>query len=192
MYPEKEKLILKNILNAIYQKKVMKLVYYAAVKENEKERLVEPYSITETRRGTMVRLFQVAPVPGWRLFNLKLILSAEETEQLFTPRRPTAEPADGATHLFPPVQEENQEQAEYQRLVLEVIADMQVTDEEMKSLVAARQRLGLSDDEVRGVLYKVLADFLETMTADGLVTHDEMALLKELNTCLHRIGEGRI
>ena len=192
MYSDKEKLVLKNILNAIYHKKVVKLVYYAAVKENEKIRLVEPYSITETRRGTMVRLFQVDPVPGWRLFNLKLILSAEETEQAFTPRRPTSQVGGEQEHEFPAVQEENREQGEYQRMVLEAIADMQVTEEEVRNLAAARERLGLSDDEVRGVLYKVLADFLETMSADGMVSREEVQLLKELNQCLHKIGEGRI
>jgi hypothetical protein len=86
----------------------------------------------------------------------------------------------------------NKEQDEYKHLVLEAMADLKITDAELATLNAARERLGLSDDEVRGVLYKVLADFLETITTEGLVTKDEVSLLKELNGCLHRIGAGRI
>jgi len=192
MYSDKEKLVLKNILNAIQHRKVMKLMYYSAIKGNEKFRLVEPYSITETRRGNMVRLFQVDPVPGWRLFNLKLILSADETEQAFSPRRPSVQVGSEQEQQIQILQKKTQAQGEYQRMVLEAIADMRVTDEEAHNLAVARERLELSDDEVRGVLYKILADFLETLSADGTVSLEEVLLLKELNQCLYKIGEGRI
>lgn len=194
MLSETEKAALKTILDAVYSKRVLKIRYYSSAPTADKPRLVEPYSVTETKTGAMVRFFQLDPHPGWRLFNLKLILSVEDTGKSFVPRKPMAQPATGhsAGHQFAAAQVVNKEQEEYKHLVFEAMADLKVTQEELAALNAARERLGLSDDEVRGVLYKVLADFLETITTEGLVTKDEVELLKELNGCLHQIGAGRI
>ncbi|MCW8131887.1 MAG: WYL domain-containing protein [Planctomycetota bacterium] len=196
MYSDQEKSVLKTVMDAIYAKKVLKLRYYTSTPARDKVRLVEPYSVSETRNGAMVRFYQLEPHPGWRLFNLKLILSVEDAGTTFVPRlaAPKAIPVAGHTaiHRFAAAQRDNKEQEEYKTLVLEAVADLKVTGEEVAALNASRERLGLSDDEVRGVLYKVLADFLETITSEGIVTRDEVSLLKELNACLHQIGSGRI
>ncbi|MBI3832097.1 MAG: WYL domain-containing protein [Planctomycetes bacterium] len=193
MLSESEKATLKTIMDAVYGKHVLKIRYYSSAPTADKPRLVEPYSVTETKTGAMVRFFQLDPHPGWRLFNLKLILNVEDTGKSFVPRKPTSQTgAHAAGHPFAAAQVVNKEQDEYKHLVLEAMADLQITDAELATLNAARERLGLSDDEVRGVLYKVMADFLETITTEGLVTKDEVSLLKELNGCLHQIGAGRI
>lgn len=194
MLSETEKATLKTILDAVYGKRVLKLRYYSSAPTADKPRLVEPYSVTETTSGAMVRFYQLDPHPGWRLFNIKLILNVEETGKSFVPRRPVSQAAPGLApgHQFAAAQVVNKEQEEFKHLVLEAMADLKVTSEELVKLNTARERLGLSDDEVRGVLYKVLADFLETITTEGIVTKDEVALLKELNGCLHQIGAGRI
>lgn len=196
MYSDTEKATLKTIMDAIYGKRVLKLRYYASTPANDKLRLVEPYSVTETKDGAMVRFYQLEPHAGWRLFNLKLIVSLEDAGTTFLPRlaAPKSVPVAGQTqiHRFSAAQKVNKEQEEYKNLVHEVVADLKVTAEEVARVNAARERLGLSDDEVRGVLYKILADFLETITTEGIVTKDEVLLMKDLLHCLQQIGSGRI
>jgi hypothetical protein len=91
-----------------------------------------------------------------------------------------------------PVESEDREAREYEKLVLGALADMKIDADDKQQLSSFRAKFGLTLDEIRGVHYRIFCDCLNSITADRLVTEDERRTLLELNSCLHECGAGMI
>jgi predicted DNA-binding transcriptional regulator YafY len=191
MFTVAEKTIVHQLIRAAYEKHVLQITYVTPT-PSEKFRTIEPYSLTQHDGTTMLRAYQLAPSEGWRLFNVSLIQTVHETEQIFMPRRPAMIQIGGETKHLGLAQSLDEEQLEYEKLVLNSIVDMNITKEEKEALAKFRRDYGLTWEEVRGVHYKIFADFLYAVTRDRLVTDEERTLLIDLNRCLQACGAGLI
>lgn len=192
MYSENQKALLKTIIKAAYDKRILELTYCSFSKGLSKVRLIEPYCVTETSRATMLRAFQLAPESGWRFFNTAMIVSAHDTGKSFEPRRPQFIGVGEDQKHIGPVESKDLEQLEYEKMLLEAIADLQVDEQEIKKLSKFRSDYGLTAQEIRGVHYRVFADCLNAVTQDKLVSDEGRKLLIDLNHCLHACGAGLI
>ncbi|MCZ7647711.1 MAG: WYL domain-containing protein [Planctomycetota bacterium] len=190
MLTPEDKARLKTILKAAYNRTTLKLSYYSALAGEERVRLVEPYAVTETPAGVMVKAYQLDPDPGWRFFHLGLITKVADASETFTPRRPVAVRVGDESRKLGVAETANEAQEAYRKRVLEVLADMQVTREEVEALRKFRKEYGLSEDEVRGVHYRIFAECLQTLVADGVVTRDEQHLATSLHQALKACGCG--
>ncbi|MCK6557478.1 WYL domain-containing protein, partial [Candidatus Binatia bacterium] len=82
-----DKDILKQVLEATYEHKLLKLQYFTSEGKAGPVREIEPYSVIETKGGVMIRAYQRAPIPGWRFFHLDQIVSLAGSKETFKPRR---------------------------------------------------------------------------------------------------------
>lgn len=185
-----DKDILKQVLEATYEHKLLKLQYFTSEGKDGPVREIEPYAVIETKSGVMIRAYQRAPIPGWRFFHLDQIVSLTGSTETFKPRRGATIRAGGQEHNVKPVESENEEQAEYRRRVLEAVADLKVAKNEAAALQKYRDQYGLTKDEIRAVHYKIFSDCLDTIVQDDLISDEEIALLNELNACLKACGAG--
>jgi len=192
MYSSKEKLFIETIIKAAYARHMLDLSYCSFSHGIGKSRLIEPYCITETSGSTMLRAYQLLPEKGWRFFNTAMIADVRDTESTFEPRRPSVIRAGGEVKHIGPAESRDQEQIEYEKLLQGAIIDMQVDETEVAMLAKFRAEFGLTDEEVRGVHYKIFADCLHAVTQDKLVTEEGRKLLIDLNNCLHTCGAGLI
>jgi DNA polymerase III epsilon subunit-like protein len=69
-----------------------------------------------------------------------------------------------------------------------VLADFEVTDEEVRSLTALRGDLGLTEPQVRAMHGKAFADLLSQAVEDRVLDDAETADLRRLHLCLGRLG----
>jgi len=189
MYSENEKGVLREVLKAAYCQNVLELEYFSVQKQKGTLRTVEPYSVIDTHGGTKVRCFQTSPEPGWRIFDLRLMISVKNTGQVYQPRRPLTIQTGKLQHRIEPLESRNVELEEYTRRVTEVLADMRVTTEEVASLKKFRSTYGLTQDEARWVHCKILADYLNVVVQDGVVTREELIQIQELNKGLHACND---
>ncbi|HYF51837.1 MAG TPA: WYL domain-containing protein [Planctomycetota bacterium] len=183
---------LKRLMEAAYSRRVTLIAYFAPSGAEKIVREIEPYSIIGAGQATMLKAFQLAPKPGWRLFNVKFIADVRATDKTFELRRSRVlRTGDEVKHIAP-MEAKDIEQQEYERLVQTTIIDLEVTPEESANLSAARERLGLSVEEVRGVHYRIFSDCLLAVTQDRIVTDEERTLLIDLNHALQACGAGLI
>ena len=191
MYTESEQALLKTILKAIYDRHTLDLEYLAPRDGAVLARVVEPYAVAENDGSAMLRAFQLEPQAGWRFFDLRLISAVRDAGRPFAPRRILTIQAGETQERTGPVVGKNRERAEYKRRVLEVIADLEVSPDELKGLMAFRGKLGITPDEVRGVHFRVLNECLSTLVQDELITEEEVTLLGELSRCLNACLTGK-
>lgn len=189
MYTDKEKLVLKDLLKAAYSQQVVEMQTFSIQKNKSVTRTVEPYSVIDTHGGTKVRCFQLAPEEGWRILDLRLIEKVTGTEKSFKPRRPVTIQTGRVQLHLEPLETRNVELEEYVKRVNDVLADMRVTVDEVQSLKKFRQTYGLTQDEARWVHCKILADYLNTVVLDGVITREEFQQIQELNKALHACND---
>jgi predicted DNA-binding transcriptional regulator YafY len=181
------------LLAATYERRILKITYCAPGSAAEAPvREIEPYSIIEINGASMLKAWQLQPTSGWRLFNIALIESIVDTGMTFERRRSFVMHSDGNVRHIAPVESRDYEQLEYERMLHRAIIDLHVDPVEVRELAQARQRLGLTAEEVRGVHYRVFSDCLAAMTQDRLISDEERQMLIELNRCLHDCGAGLI
>jgi len=181
--------ILFSLIAATYRRQVVEITYYPPTPSAIMRR-IEPYSIIDVGSGRMLKAYQIAPNPGWRLFNTALIGTLRETGETFDSRRPLVMDSGGERKHIAPVERQNAEQVEYANLLQGCIVDMTIDPEEARKLAQFRKEYGLSPEEVRGVHFKVLADCLTAVTQDCIVFDEENQLLIDLNKCLQKCGAG--
>ena len=189
MYSDKEKVMLKEILKCAYTHHAVELETFSIQRNATVVRCVEPYTIIDTHGGTKVRCYQISPEEGWRIFDLRLIESAKKLHKEFKPRRPLTVQTGRLQHQLEPLETRNVELDEYIRQVNEVLADMRVNVEDVQALKKYRQSYGLTEDEVRWVHCKILADYLNTVVQDGVITREEFQQIQELNKALHACND---
>lgn len=188
MLTDLEKQHLQVILKAAYNRHALNLTYFTALTGEEKTRLIEPYAVTETPAGVMVKAYQLSPDPGWRFFHLNLITKVADADQTFTPRRPLAIRVGDEQKKIGFAESKNLVQEKYRKVLLETLANMQVTREEVDKLRKYKKEFGISEDEARGVHYAVFLECLQSVSADGIVTRDEHDLVKHLHEALRACG----
>jgi DNA polymerase-3 subunit epsilon len=92
--------------------------------------------------------------------------------------RATAKPA-GGEHIA---------LASYWDTLKTVIADLDVTDEEVAEVTKERERLGLSTEHVRSLHARVFASVIQQFAADKCIDDREARQLRRLHYCLSRLG----
>lgn len=77
---------------------------------------------------------------------------------------------------------------EYWEALKVVLADLVVSDDELKSLNRKRRLLGLSENRVRVLHARAFKSVISRVVDDGVLDDDECRLLERLHNCLGRLG----
>ncbi len=78
--------------------------------------------------------------------------------------------------------------ASYWDTLKAVIADLDVTEEEIAEVASERERLGLSTEHVRSIHARVYASVIQQFAADKRIDDREARQLRRLQNCLSRLG----
>jgi DNA polymerase-3 subunit epsilon len=69
-----------------------------------------------------------------------------------------------------------------------VLADLEVTDDELAQAIAERERLGLSPEQVRLMHAKAFSSVMSQFASDQWIDDSEVRKLRRLHQCLERLG----
>ncbi|MEL6739326.1 MAG: WYL domain-containing protein [Planctomycetota bacterium] len=156
-------------------------------------RSVEPYALSEGNCGMLVRCYQLAPELGWRTFSAHKIVSTEMTDRIFKPRRKITIPA---AVLEQRMARRNAEptilmtpgRRAYLDIVLDAMADGDVSAEELAAIETMKQQGEIELDDVRYAHAHLLHQCLGLSLADGEVSTEEVNEMRFLQRVFAALG----
>ena len=77
---------------------------------------------------------------------------------------------------------------EYWDALKTVIADLQITVEEVRHIVGERKRLGLKKEQIRVLHARAFASVITQFVADQWLDDHEVQKLRRLHRCLSQLG----
>lgn len=77
---------------------------------------------------------------------------------------------------------------EYQSMVLDAVADLQITEAEARAVIAKRHELGIGDDEMRAIHARVMMAMMTRITEDRRIDDVEREHMRRLHTNLNALG----
>ena len=69
-----------------------------------------------------------------------------------------------------------------------VLANLEITEEELEYVTSERERLGLKEEQVRVLHARAFANAIAQFTEDQWLDDQEVVKLRRLNKCLSRLG----
>lgn len=151
-------------------------------------RVIEPYSISQGKQDIMIRGYQVEPDEGWRYFMKHKIVGVRDTGREFEPRRRITMDVKNIRQTFEPWAEWSEGVKMYRDAVMDILADMVVTDEERANADEMRRENGIGDEMMRSVHATIFSNCLTHILADGVVDEQERNQIKALHSCLRKLG----
>jgi len=76
----------------------------------------------------------------------------------------------------------------YWELLKTVVADLEITEEELVLVQSERVRSGLKDEQVRVLHARAFASVIQQFTSDQWVDDREVRKLRRLHQCLSKLG----
>ncbi len=163
--------------------------YQKAVLDNNPIiRLIEPYSLVQGKQDIMLRAFQVDAEAGWRFFMLHKIIKVSDHGTTFTPRRKITLTDGVITNTYNPFESWTPPVQKYRDLILETLADMQVTEREQKIIRDFRKVNNISTTDMLTVHNSIFNNCQKQILCDGIIDTEETKQLSELNQCLGMCG----
>lgn len=78
--------------------------------------------------------------------------------------------------------------ASYYRLIREMVADLEIEDEELRFTKAERNRLGLNNGQIKAMHAKLFAAAIVPLIEDSFMDEIEEEKLRKLRECLQKLG----
>jgi predicted DNA-binding transcriptional regulator YafY len=183
--------ILDSLTDLAAKKHVAAIKYQKALNDTDpKQRLIEPYSLSQGKQDIMLRAFQISPEAGWRFFLLHKIVEVVDQGSSFKPRGKVSLPTGQISKTYEPYENWTEPIQKYRDLVLSALADRCVSESEKKRLKKFTEKNAISIDDIRVVHLNILYVCFQHALSDGVVDEAEMRDIEKLNSCLLECGCG--
>lgn len=153
------------------------------------ERIIEPYAMKEGKQDIMLHAWQQSgDRPGWRYFMVHKIIHVADAGVSFAPRRVVSLGGGEVETGYEPWKDWDQGVREYRDHVNSMLADLEVTPDEVKETKALRKKHKVSDELMRSVHTSIYSNCLILSLNDGKVDEQEVGDMRILYQCLSKLG----